>query len=73
METGDLLCLYTDGITEATNANDEDYGRSRLIDVLEKHQSSSSSEICRALLSDVRRFSGSAPADDATVLVIRAT
>ena len=73
METGDLLCLYTDGITEATNANDEDYGRSRLIDMLEKHQSSSSSEICRALLSDVRRFSGSAPADDATVLVIRAT
>ena len=36
METGDLLCLYTDGITEATNANDEDYGRSRLIDVLGK-------------------------------------
>ena len=73
LETGDLLCLYTDGITEATNANDEDYGRSRLIDVLEKYKSSSSSEICRALLSDVRRFSGSAPVDDATVLVIRAT
>ena len=73
LETGDLLCLYTDGITEATNANDEEYGRSRLIGVLEKYQSSSSSEVCRALLSDARRFSGSAPADDATVLVIRAT
>ena len=73
LESGDLLCLYTDGITEATNAKDADYGRSRLIGVLKKYQSSSSSEVCRALLSDVRRFSGSAPADDATVLVIRAT
>lgn len=73
LESGDLLCLYTDGITEATNAKDEDYGRKRLIGVLEKHQSSSSSEVCRALLSDVRRFSPSAPADDATVLVIKAT
>ena len=34
LESGDLLCLYTDGITEATNANDEDYGRNRLIEVL---------------------------------------
>ncbi len=73
LESGDLLCLYTDGITEASNANDEDYGRNRLIDVLKNNQSASSSQVCRALLSDVRHFSGSAPADDATVLVIRAT
>lgn len=73
LESGDLLCLYTDGLTEATNANDEDYGRNRLIEVLRKNQTASSSQVCRALLSDVRHFSGSAFADDATVLVIRAT
>jgi sigma-B regulation protein RsbU (phosphoserine phosphatase) len=73
LESGDSLCLYTDGLTEATNANDEDYGRNRLIEVLRKNQNASSSQVCRALLSDVRHFSGSAPADDATVLVIRAT
>jgi sigma-B regulation protein RsbU (phosphoserine phosphatase) len=72
LETGDLLCLYTDGITEATNAHDEDYGRSRLIDVLRKNQRSAASDVCRALLKDVRRFSGSAPDDDATVLVVKA-
>ena len=68
-----MLCLYTDGITEAANAEDEDYGRARLINVLKANQQASSSEVCRALLSDVRRFSGSAPNDDATVVVIRAT
>lgn len=73
LESGDMLCLYTDGLTEATNANDEDYGRGRLIEVLKNNQNASSSQVCRALLSDVRHFSGSAPADDATVLVIRAT
>lgn len=73
LETGDMLCLYTDGLTEATNKNDEDYGRNRLVDVLKAHQHASSSEVCRALLSDVRRFSGSAPVDDATVLVLKAT
>lgn len=72
LESGDMLCLYTDGLTEATNASDEDYGRGRLIEVLKNNQNASSSQVCRALLSDVRHFSGSAPADDATVLVIRA-
>ena len=72
LESGDLLCLYTDGITEATNAEDEDYGRSRLLGVLKEHQSAAAAEVCRTvLLSDVRRFSGGAPTDDATVLVIR--
>jgi len=73
LESDDLLCLYTDGITEAMNAHDDDYGRSRLIDVLREHQTSSSSEVCRAILSDVRRYSGRAPADDATLVVIKAT
>lgn len=73
LESGDLLCLYTDGITEAMNVHDEDYGRSRLIEVLNTHRGATSGEVCRAILSDVRRFSGRAPTDDATVMVIQAT
>lgn len=73
LETGDLLCLYTDGITEAMNVHDEDYGRERLIEMLREHRGATSSDVCRAILGDVRRFSGRAPEDDATVLVIRAT
>ena len=48
---------YTDGITEATNAEDEDYGRSRLLDVLKDQQGAAAAEVCRIVLSDVRRFS----------------
>jgi sigma-B regulation protein RsbU (phosphoserine phosphatase) len=72
LETGDLVCLYTDGITEAANAEESDYGRAQLIEVLRKHQSVAASEICDAVLGDVRRFSGKAPTDDASLLVIKA-
>jgi sigma-B regulation protein RsbU (phosphoserine phosphatase) len=71
--TGDLVCLYTDGITETTNAKDEEYGRARLIDVLRRHQQSSAAEIVDAVLADVRRFGERAPIDDATILILKAT
>ena len=72
LESGDMLCLYTDGITEASNENDEEYGRERLVEVLRRHQGSSSSEVCRAVLADASHYSDRAFSDDATVLVIRA-
>ena len=72
LSTGDLVCLYTDGITETSNAKDEDYGRARLIEVLRRHQQSSAAEIADAVLSDVRRFGERAPIDDATVLILKA-
>ncbi len=70
--TGDLVCMYTDGITETSNAKDEDYGRSRLIEVLRRHQQKTAAEIADAVLSDVRRFGERAPLDDATVLILKA-
>ncbi|HLE70944.1 MAG TPA: GAF domain-containing SpoIIE family protein phosphatase [Vicinamibacteria bacterium] len=73
LSTGDLVCLYTDGITETSNAKDEDYGRARLIEVLRRHQQRSAAEIADAILSDVRRFGERAPLDDATVLILKAT
>jgi sigma-B regulation protein RsbU (phosphoserine phosphatase) len=73
LSTGDLVCLYTDGITETSNAQDEDYGRARLIEVLRRHQQRSAAEIADAVLSDVRRFGERAPLDDATVLILKAT
>lgn len=73
LSTGDLVCLYTDGITETSNAKDEEYGRARLIEVLRRHQQSSAAEIADAVLADVRRFGERAPLDDATVLILKAT
>jgi sigma-B regulation protein RsbU (phosphoserine phosphatase) len=71
--TGDLVCLYTDGITETSNAKDEEYGRTRLIEVLRRYQKSPAAEIVDAVLSDVRRFGERAPIDDATILILKAT
>jgi len=73
LSSGDLVCLYTDGITETSNAKDEDYGRARLIEVLKRHQQKTAAEIADALLADVRRFGERAPLDDATVLILKAT
>jgi sigma-B regulation protein RsbU (phosphoserine phosphatase) len=72
LQSGDLVCLYTDGITEMSNANDEDYGRGRLIEVLRRTQKSPAEEICDAVLADVRRFGERAPHDDASVLILKA-
>lgn len=72
LQSGDLVCLYTDGITETSNAKDEDYGRARLIEVLRRHHQRSAAEVCDAVLADVRRFGERAPVDDATVLILKA-
>jgi sigma-B regulation protein RsbU (phosphoserine phosphatase) len=72
LQSGDLVCLYTDGITETSNAKDEDYGRGRLIEALRRNQKSPADEICDAVLADVRRFGERAPHDDASVLVLKA-
>ncbi|MGH9336327.1 MAG: PP2C family protein-serine/threonine phosphatase, partial [Vicinamibacteria bacterium] len=45
LASGDLVCLYTDGITETSNANDEDYGRGRLVEALRRHQGATAAEI----------------------------
>ena len=37
LAAGDTLVLYTDGVTEATNADGEEFGESRLLDILRCH------------------------------------
>ena len=62
LSTGDILVLYTDGITEAFNEADEDYGEQRLIEVVERNRRRSSREILTAIVDDVRTFSPRGPA-----------
>ena len=74
LKTGDLLALYTDGITEASNAADEPYGESRLIEVLENNRSAPAATICARVMNDVRAFGGAtAASDDRTLVILRAT
>ncbi len=63
------LLLYSDGITEATNVQDEEYGIARL-----KHHFVDASPSPEAILDAVHRFSSPAPLrDDATVIVVKAS
>ena len=60
---GDSLVLYTDGITEAMNANDELYGQQPLLAVLGS-AADGVSLLGRRILDDVKRFIGARPQSD---------
>lgn len=68
---GDLLAIYTDGITEAFNDRDEEFGEERLIDVLQAHRTSSPSDLVGTILDEVRHFSPQDLRDDITLIVAR--
>ena len=72
MEPGDTLFMYTDGVTEATDENDEDFGEMRLQDLLVREWRSSPRALVEGVLEQVERFTNGADrADDVTMLVIQ--
>ncbi len=72
LEPGDVIYTYTDGVTEATDSNNELYGEPRLKDALNNQSWSSMEELCRGIKKDVDAFVGDAPQfDDITMLAIR--
>ena len=69
---GDLLVLYTDGVTEAENISNELYGEDRLEGLMNTIRSTTSAEIIASIVEDIRRFAGDAPqSDDITLLVMK--
>lgn len=71
LEKGDIIYLYTDGVTEAMNINNELYGENRLLEVLNKNAESGTHTICDAVKADVDSFVGEAPQfDDITMLCL---
>lgn len=72
LKTGDVLVLFTDGVTEALNpAQTEEYEEHRLIECVEKNREKSSSEILDAIIVDVNEFSGEDRFDDITLVVCK--
>jgi serine phosphatase RsbU (regulator of sigma subunit) len=69
---GDSLCLVTDGISEAMNAQGELYGVERLDALLAQTHGMGPEALVSAVREDVRRHVGDAePSDDLTLLVVR--
>jgi serine phosphatase RsbU (regulator of sigma subunit) len=68
---GDLLVLYTDGVTEARDGAGGEYGEERLEALLVRNRTASAASLLELVLADLASFVGGAePYDDATLMVI---
>jgi len=70
IDRGDTLVLYTDGITESTNRQGEQFGLDRLEELCLEHRRTEPSDIARALETTLMHFTGGVPPDDDRTLVI---
>ena len=68
---GDILTLYTDGITESMNASKDLFGEDRLKDVIRSRRGGFAAEIARAIRETVGAFSGGEPEDDLTLVIVK--
>jgi len=72
LATGDVVVLYTDGITEASNEQEQMFGEERLREVIRSTPGARAEEILARILDAVRLFAGKHPrSDDITLMVIR--
>lgn len=72
LESGDLLVFFTDGVTEAMNADEtEEYGDERLIKCIKKNRGGSAKEVQDAIVADVNRFANNIQYDDITLVVLK--
>lgn len=72
VQPGDLLVVFSDGILEALNSADEEFGEDRILAAVEDNWTGSPSQITDAVLARVRAFLGKElPHDDQTLMVVR--
>ena len=72
LEHGDMLLLYTDGVTEATNVDYQEYGEERLKAMLKKSAQADCQQVIDAVKADVKAFAGeSEQSDDITLLALK--
>jgi serine phosphatase RsbU (regulator of sigma subunit) len=74
LEKGDVLVLFSDGVTEATDAQDHEFGEERLAQLVASLSEKPAAEIVERIHQAVAEFTqGAPPADDITVVVARRT
>jgi hypothetical protein len=69
---GDWLIIFTDGLVEAVNARDEEYGEARLLTTLETGKSLPPNDLLKRLMSELDMFVGNTPQhDDVTCMLLK--
>ena len=71
---GDVVVIYSDGLTDAVDADEREFGERRLIDVVNDHRGESAAVILEALFDAVQRHQFDQPQfDDTTAVIIKRT
>lgn len=70
LEKGDKMVIFTDGITEAMNKENQEYGDVRLLDIIKTNGDKNSKELMEAIISDVNKFVNGAEQSDDIALVV---
>jgi hypothetical protein len=72
VDAADMLILYTDGISETSNQEEQEFGEQRIEQMVANHSAASPAELCDRILSNVLAFGGGLPVqDDRTLMVVR--
>jgi sigma-B regulation protein RsbU (phosphoserine phosphatase) len=72
MEAGDILCIYTDGITESVDKNGNEFGEAGLLEVLRESRNLESTSILQKVAQAVEQFRSGEQEDDVTMVIARA-
>ena len=70
LASGDRLVLFTDGLTEMTDARGEEFGEERLVDLVREERALDAGALKDRLLAEARHFGGGAFVDDTTLIVL---
>jgi len=70
MQSGDLLVIYSDGVSEATNPQEEEFGEERLMELIARYKERAPEEITKMVLDELERFVNVAPQNDDITLVV---
>jgi serine phosphatase RsbU (regulator of sigma subunit) len=68
---GDTLVVFSDGVTEASNARDEEFGEARLVETVRREGPGPVASLPPAILAAVEEFTGAPHEDDLTLVVAR--
>jgi serine phosphatase RsbU (regulator of sigma subunit)/catechol 2,3-dioxygenase-like lactoylglutathione lyase family enzyme len=71
LRSGDMLALYTDGITESLDGNGDEFGEHNLIEALRRHREACPQVLVESIVDEVQRFGPHEQHDDITVIVAK--